>query len=459
MRTFLPTGTVLITLCTLIGCASEQDAAESGDPSTAVGRDAVPSGTNGTATPDRPVKPAAPSLDVAEKFRLQSAPALLLNETRLQDGWIQLFDGQTLFGWTPGNDINWHVNDNGDIEASQGEAGLLLTSVPFADFELQCDYWMESGGNSGIFLRTPANPSDPGRDCYELNICDSHPKYKTGSLVARAQPSRAVTGEEEWKSFHVTARGNRIRVRLDGEEILDFTDETDSLRTSGFIGLQKNEGLIRFRNLFLRPLGARPVFNGTDLTNWRPVPGSHSTFSLSDHGQLTVKGGPGFLETTDSWDDFLLQFSAKTNAPGLNGGVFFRLIPGTVEAPSNGYELQIENVFLNDDRRQPKDRAGTGAIFRRNQARWVIPDDEELFFTTLIAHGPRISAWVNGIQVTDWEDTRRLHDNPRRGRRETAGPMSLQGHDESTDISFGEFRVASYPHGPDAAVQPTDVAE
>jgi len=390
---------------------------------------------------------------------LQSEPALLLAESRLKDGWIQLFDGQTLFGWTPDSDVNWHVNTQGEIEASQGEAGLLLTSVPYADFELQCDYWMSSGGNNGIFLRTPARPSNPAVDCYELNICDSHPEFKTGSLVARTQPSLAVTGEEVWKSFHITVQGNRIQARLDDEDVLDFTDETDGLRTSGFIGLQKNEGRVRFRNVFLRPLGAQPVYNGTDLTNWKTVAGSESRFVRSDDGYLTVQGGPGFLETSDSWDDFVLQFSARTNAPGLNGGVFFRLIPGTAAAPSNGYELQIENVFLDHDRQKPKDRAGTGAIFRRNQARWVIPDDQKMFFTTLIAYGPRISAWVNGIQVTDWMDTRAPHDNPRRGRREAAGPMSLQGHDETTDISFGEFRVAAYPHGPAAAVSPPGTSE
>ncbi|MFP6762419.1 MAG: DUF1080 domain-containing protein, partial [Planctomycetaceae bacterium] len=457
MRAFLPAGAVCFLLCTFTGCGREN--LEPAATSTPAADTAGQTDSSLSAPTDKTPAKSAPSLEVADAFRLHSPPDLLLDETRQQNGWIQLFDGQTLFGWTAGNDIDWHVNETGDIEASQGEAGLLLTSVPFADYELQCDYWMSSGGNSGIFLRTTENPSNPGHDCYELNICDSHPEFKTGSLVARAQPSRVATGESVWKSFHIKVEGNRIQASLDGAEVLDFTDESDGLRTSGFIGLQKNAGLVRFRNVFLRPLGAQPVFDGTDLKNWKPVPGSNSTFSRTDSGRLSVTGGPGFLETRDTWDNFVLQFSARTNAPGLNGGVFFRLIPGTADAPSNGYELQIENVFLNEDRRQPKDRAGTGAIFRRSQARWVIPNDEEEFFTTLIAHGPRISTWVNGIQMTDWEDTRQPHENPRRGSRVTAGPMSLQGHDGTTDISFGDFRVASYPEGPTAAIQTTDSSD
>lgn len=412
-------------------------------------------GMSVTAKPDKPAskpKPKKPTLDVPEEFRFKSEPEILLTEDELRAGWIQLYDGQTLFGWQANNDVDWHVNDKGEIEASEGEPGLLNTTVPFADYELRCDYWMAEGGNSGIFLRTLASPSDPTKQCYELNICDSHPKFKTGSLVGRTPPSKVATGEEVWKTFHVRVEGNRIIARLDGELILDFEDETDGLRTSGFIGLQKNEGLIRFRNVFAKPLGAEAISNGKDLASWNVVAGSKSQFT-ADNGEINVGGGPGFLETKKSWADFVLQFEARTNDAGLNGGVFFRLIPGTEEAPSNGYELQIEHVFLDGDRTKAKDKAGTGAIFRRSQARWVIPNDQEMFYTTLVAYGPQFSSWVNGIQMTDWQDTRKADENPRRGSKVAAGPMSLQGHDDTTDISFGYFRVAPYPDGPAAAVQ------
>ena len=141
----------------------------------------------------------------------------------------------------------------------------------------------------------------------------------------------------------------------------------------------------------------------------------------------------------------MLQFESKINGDGLNSGVFFRLMPGTDEAPSNGYELQLENVFADGDRRQPKDKAGTGAIFRRTTARWVVPNDNEWFTTTLIANGPRIAVWVNGFQVTEWQDEREPDPNPRRGRKTDAGPISLQGHDETTDLSFRNLRVAELP--------------
>jgi hypothetical protein len=226
--------------------------------------------------------------------------------------------------------------------------------------------------------------------------------------------------------------------------VLDFKDETENLLTSGLIGLQKNAGLVMFRNVFVKPLGTISIFNGKDLSGWRVVPGSKSEFAVTE-GAVSVSNGPGFLESDGAWSNFVLQFEAKTNGDGLNSGVFFRLSPGSEEAPSNGYELQIENVFANDDRTQPKDDAGTGAIFRRTRARWVVPNDHEWFTMTLIAHGPRIATWVNGFQVTDWEDTRPADSNPRRGSKLEAGPISLQGHDPTTNLSFRNLRVAGYP--------------
>lgn len=390
----------------------------------------------------KPAAAAKPATSEPVTLPLPTDPQIQLTAEEIQAGWIQLFDGQTLTGWFANNNVNWHVNDAGEIAASEGEPGLLLTSVPFADYELRCDYHVSKNANSGIFLRTLADPKKVDADCYELNICDSHPQFKTASFVGRAQPVKEVGGEEVWKTFHIRAEGRRITVKLDDELVLDHTDETPGVRLTGHIGLQKNAGQVRFRNVFLKPLSTKPLFNGTDLTGWHPVPGSKAQFELAD-GAIQVSGGSGFLETDESWSDFVLQFEARTEAE-TNSGVFFRLIPGTEAAPSNGYELQVNNTLINGDRRQPKD-AGTGAIFRRTRARWVPASDGEWLTATLIASGPRFSAWVNGLQVTDWEDTRAPHANPRQGRKVEAGPLSLQGHDPGTRAAFRNLRIVALP--------------
>ncbi len=378
------------------------------------------------------------SKPVDTKFK--SEPKIWLTADEVRDGWVQLFDGQTLFGWKANNDVDWHVTEDGLIEASQGPAGLLNTTVPFQDYEFKCEYWIEKAANSGVFLRTVETPKDPAADCYELNMWDAAPEFKTASLVKRVKPTKEVTGEEVWKTLWVKVEGPRITAKFDGEEVLDYTDESPTRPKTGFIGLQKNSGKVRFKNIALKPLGAKPLFNGNDLSGWKTVDGSKSEFSVVD-GAIQVKNGPGFLQSEGSWSDFVLQFEAKTNGEALNSGVFFRLIPGTKDAPSNGYEYQVQNGFKDGDRSKPAD-SGSGAIFRRTQARWVVANDREWFTATLVAHGAHFASWINGVQVTDWEDDRPADPNPRKGKKLEAGPISLQGHDPTTDLQFRNIRVA-----------------
>jgi Domain of Unknown Function (DUF1080) len=371
---------------------------------------------------------------------LSSAP---LTSEEIADGWIRLFDGETLFGWKANNpDNNWQITD-GVVHADKGEQGLLVTTTEFADYELRCDFRLAKGGNSGIFLRTSFQPKDPVTDCYELNMCDSHPKFPTGSLVGLVKPDRVVSGEEAWHTYRVITLGNRIDVEIDGEKILSYTDPRPTARRRGFIGLQKNVGKAEYRNVVLKPLLTSPLFNGKDLAGWRVVPGGKSQFTVEDSA-IHVKNGGGFLETESVWGDFLLQAEIRTNGKHLNSGIFFRAMPGTAKAPSNGYEAQVHNAWKNDDRTKPVD-FGTGAIYRRIPARRVVSNDFEWFTMTVAATGPHIGVWVDGEQVTDWTDPRMPSENPREGLRTKAGHFSLQGHDPTTDLSFRKLRAAELP--------------
>ncbi len=438
---FFRSGLGVLAAAVTIGCGGAPSSAPaSNGPATATETataSAAPEATTAEAANDA-ASSAVPSKPADTK--LKSEPKIWLSSDEVRDGWLQLFDGQTLFGWKANNDVDWHVTEDGLIEASQGPAGLLNTTVPFQDYEFKCEYWIEKKANSGVFLRTVESPKDPAADCYELNMWDAAPEFKTASLVKRGKPTKEVTGEEVWKSCWVKVEGPRITAKFDGEEVLDYTDESPTRPKTGFIGLQKNAGKVRFKNIALKPLGAKPLFNGSDLGGWKKVDGSKSEFSVVDSA-IQVKNGPGFLESEGSWSDFVLQFEAKTNGDALNSGVFFRLIPGSKEAPSNGYEFQVQNGLKDGDRSKPAD-AGSGAIFRRTTARWVVANDREWFTATLIAHGPRFASWIDGVQVTDWEDDRAADANPRKGKKVEAGPISLQGHDPTTDLQFRNIRVA-----------------
>ena len=365
------------------------------------------------------------------------APELSAEEIR--DGWISLFDGASLFGWEANSNANWSVKD-GVIMADSGDQGLLLTGFQIADYEFRCDFRCEEGGNSGVFLRTPRDPGDVAVTCYELNICDSHKAFKTGSLVKRAQPDREVATDGAWNTFFVRVEGSRVDVSLNDSPLLTYDDPADPPLARGHIGLQKNSGRIEFRNVFLKPLSSESLFDGKTLDGWNVIDGSQSEFSVVD-GAIHVGNGPGFLQTDGEFADFVLQTEVQVNGDGLNSGIFFRSMRGTADAPSNGYEYQIENRMQGDDSSKPAD-CGTGGIFRRTNARRIVASDREWFTATLIADGPRLMSWVNGYQVVDWTDTRKPDENPRRGLRLEAGHLILQGHDPTTDLDFRSIRIS-----------------
>ena len=360
----------------------------------------------------------------------------LLTDQELADGWISLFDGQTFFGWRPAPGANWRIAD-GALVVDQGEVGLLCTTTQFSDYVLKVDYQCDTTTNSGLFLRTAPVATNVQADCYELNIAPPDNPFPTGSLVGRQK----VTGlplDERWHTFEVTVNQSHILVSHDGQPCLAYDDPHPLGR--GFIGLQHNSGRAAFRNVKLRPLNTKALFNGRDLTGWKPLPGLPAEFQVAPAGELRVHNGPGQLETDSVYGDFVLQLEGFSHGEKLNSGIFFRSIPGE---KMNGYETQIYHGYDSGDRTKPSDQqGGTGAIFRRADARRVMPDDQEWFCLTLVAEGPHLAVWVNGYQVTDFVDRRPPDANPRRGLRLEPGSILLQAHDAATDYSFRKLRLA-----------------
>ena len=360
-----------------------------------------------------------------------------LSPEEVADGWILLFDGETLFGWRPASKVDWKAAD-GVISADKGEQGLLRTTSQWGNYVLKADFRVAPGGNSGVFLRTPPVVTDVRRRAYEVNIAGADNPFPTGSLVERRR-AESVPDGDGWRSFEITADGGRFLVKLDGKQILDYTDPKPLGR--GYIGLQFRKGLIEFRNVKLKPLGMKSLFNGKDLAGWKTYPDMKSVFSVTPKGELNVKNGKGQLETAGRYGDFTMQLDVFVNGKALNSGVFFRCIPGET---MNGYESQIQNGFKDGDRNKPAD-CGTGGIFRRQNARRVVANDFEWFSKTLHVDGPHVAVWVNGYQVSDWSDRRKPNKNPRRGLRLAPGTIMIQGHDPTTDLSFRNLRIVEVP--------------
>ncbi len=364
-------------------------------------------------------------------------PPRQLTDAQLAEGWVSLFDGRTLFGWNLEGEADWRIEEDGLIVSAEQPAALV-TSTQFADFVLRVEVRSEPGTSGGLLLHAPALPEDPATESYLLNIAAGDEAYPTGSLVGRAR-SEVEIASEEWQEYEVRVAGETVAVSVAGETILTYTDPEPLRR--GRLGFHVASGQLAFRHMWLQPAGLESIFNHEDLTGWVTFPERESRFTVTDDGWMRVEDGPGQLETEPSYGDFVLQLQCKTHAPELNSGIFFRCIPGD---PMNGYESQIHNGIVDGDRSRPTD-CGTGGIFRRQDARFVAADDNAWFYKTILVAGPHMTVWVNGLQVSDWTDTREPDENPRRGLRLEPGTIQIQGHDPTTDLVFREFWAAELP--------------
>jgi hypothetical protein len=364
----------------------------------------------------------------------------ILTPKEIAEGWILLFDGETSFGWNV-----------------EGEAAVT-------------DGWLTLGGTK----KTAANPTT-FFPCFEAVA-----EYQVRGLAANLHFDSGKADPGITSFSLVGGEGSVLNLKVVVDPKARFTSTGNGRRETGrpsaFEATLKYHDLrpvFRFetpagttlllRSIKLRPLDMKPLFNGKDLTGWKKYEGDNkrnkTEFSVTKEGWLHLKNGPGDLQSEKQFDDFVLQVECRTNGKNLNSGVFFRCIPGDYQ---NGYEAQIHNGFAAapkeytveeydpkthelKDKKKVKSAAldyGTGAIYRRVPARSQAGRDNEWFTMTVVAQGQHIATWVNGIKQVDWTDNRPLNDNPRNGCRLEKGPVSLQGHDPTTDIDIRSIRVA-----------------
>jgi hypothetical protein len=366
-----------------------------------------------------------------------------LTPKEIDEGWILLFDGESMFGWQPQGAAEWMVAE-GAITTKPGPYGWLRSGSQFADYQLQLEFRACENCNSGVFLRS-ATGGEPHVTGYELQIWTGNEKFPTGSLVNHAAAKAKFKGDV-WNRYDVTVQGDRFIIKLNGKKVLDVHDAKSR---AGHIGLQSNKDKIEFRNLKLKPLGLTPLFNGKTLAGWREVKSPRAKEPPEwkvQGGAIHVEKGPGQLETEATFDDLILQLAIRTNPKDdrhhPNSGVFLR---GEPNAFWTGYEIQIRNEYKDGDRTKAVD-FGTGGMYFYQPARKVMGDDGKFFVETLVARGRHFGTWVNGYPVADWEDPHPEGQSVRdKQARLGPGVISLQAHDPTTNLDFKNLRAVKLP--------------
>jgi len=345
-----------------------------------------------------------------------------LTAKEIADGWVNMYDGETTFGWKTQGDVK--VEKDVLVINSVGEKrGEILAATTFPwPVEFLVD-WSWTGDAEAQFRFAGLRFGIPKGQRTEMLMTIVPGGVPLGARYSIVTQTRVPGGE--WKHDRETSTPQSIGCDI------------------GFF--PPKGAVVQLHALKMRPIRTQKLFNGKDLTGWKVNAADPkrmaSKWSVTKEGELAVKDGPGDLVCEKEFANFVLQFECKTNGKALNSGIFFRCIPGQYQ---NGYEAQIQNAYKDDDRTKPAD-FGTGAIYRRIAARKVVSNDNEWFTMTVAANGKRISTWVNGYQTVDWTDDRKDDENPRKGYRAAKGPLSIQGHDPTTDILFRNIRAGELP--------------
>jgi len=186
--------------------------------------------------------PEAASADRSEK------PSKGKSET------VKLFNGKDLDGWEGYEDL-WSVKD-GVIVAKNTKplkfSTYLLTKKKYSDFRLVfAAKLVESEMHSGVAFWGEVRPGvskNPDEDRTKHTYAGHLVMFPSGwgmydlfgrnLLKVDAGPAKKVGKQHDWNDIEILARGNHVRVAVNGHDVVDWKDPEPKRIKEGPIGLQ-----------------------------------------------------------------------------------------------------------------------------------------------------------------------------------------------------------------------------
>lgn len=186
-----------------------------------------------------------------------------------EEKWVSLFNGTDLTGWVKIGKESWTVEDG--VIHGRGvtkDYGYLQTEKPYKDFQLSLQFKCEGDGNSGVFFHTDFKPGTADvTKGMQFEVDCTIGRHTAGVyaedgrqwVVWPAPENETVVRLGEWNEYLVEVNGNRYRSRLNGVQMVDFTDPKPS-SFDGPIALQLHaggRGNMKFRDIMVRDLSKR----------------------------------------------------------------------------------------------------------------------------------------------------------------------------------------------------------
>ncbi len=189
------------------------------------------------------------------------------------DGFVPLFDGKSLDGWTQRNGkATYRVEDGAIVgrTVKKSPNSFLCTKKAYCDFELLFEVKVDPGLNSGVQIRSRSSKDyNDGRvhgPQVEIETAPGESGYIYGEATGRGwlspnQNTKDAYKNDGWNQFRVLAVGPRIQTWINGVAVEDLTDKASS--KCGFIGLQvhgvgdRGPFGVRWRNIKIKDLAPK----------------------------------------------------------------------------------------------------------------------------------------------------------------------------------------------------------
>lgn len=202
-------------------------------------------------------------------------------------GWQLLFNGTDLSGWHNfrGNGIRagWQVKDGTLACVDPHNAGDIINTNKFGAFELQIDYKISPGGNSGIMyhvtdeegaawatgpefqLEDNKAAADPVRCGWLYGLYEPPIDPATGKTLDATKPAG------EWNHIRLVISPQKCEHYINGVKYFEYVIGSDDFKArvakskfgsmphfakadSGYLALQGDHGQVAFRNIKIKKL-------------------------------------------------------------------------------------------------------------------------------------------------------------------------------------------------------------
>ncbi len=378
--------------------------------------------------------------------------------------WINLFDGESLNGWTQkGGKAIYTIKDGAIVGSTVKNTpnSFMTSDKMYGDFILELEYKVDPSMNSGIQIRSNSFPNyqngkvhgyqieiDPSERAWSAGIFDEGRRGWLNTLENNTNAQKAFK-QNDWNHYRIEAIKDTLKTWINGVPAAYLIDGKTA---SGFIGLQvhsigKNskEGTeIHWKNIkiitdsiskYAKKTPLSPVITKNELTinekkngwqllwdgktsnGWRGA--RLDNFPKSgweiNNGELTVlaSGGKesnagGDIVTKELYGDFELKVDFKLTE-GANSGIKYYVDTNINKGPGSSIGLEYQIL---DDAKHPDAKKGNHEGSRTISSLYdLIKADVnkpvkpigEWNTAHIISKNNHVEHWLNGVKVLEYE--------------------------------------------------------